>query len=805
MVESSLNLCRRASLSPRRAILPRVAFCRAAVCRLILPRPALRGLALRGLQCTAAAALFAGITAVAIALARAAPAGAAEPPTLPAARALFLDLRAARKAGDRPRAQRLRARLDGYPLAPYADYEQLMARLYNTSGAAARRFVEAHTRSPLGVRFLGHYLDAAGRGRRWGDYLSAATREPNAEKLRCYYARAKRGRGQEGEAWRLAERLFLSPTSVHDACDPLFELWRARGGLRDELVWERARLAFAARQGGLLRYIASLAPADPALEALKRVYREPQRALKLAVALDPPRRAEVLALGLERLARYDPARALRHYQSLSAEVLRDEQHARVAAAIARGGIVQREERVRDWVDARLARWGDDRLIALRLRWALAESDWAAIAAHVPALSAASRREGVWRYWRARALEARGEAGAARALWAELATERSYYGFLSADRLGQPYVYRERAPRSPLAHLPDKPSEKPPSEKPPSEKVLSNKAPSEKPPSEKPPSEKVPSNKAPSGKPPSEKSPSEKVPSNKAPSGKASPDKAPSEKTPSEKALSEKDPPEKSSPDKALFNESPGESPDKPPADASLPPWARAMLRRVRELYAIDEPSLAQSEWTHALPRLGAQQQFELGRIAAAQGWYRLAIDAANAGRHWDALELRFPLAFAAEFQRRAESQAVPAGELMAIARRESAFSPVVRSPAGARGLMQLMPSTGRALARRQGRRFNARDLYSVPHNLDLGSAYYRHLLDRFDGCRPLALAAYNAGPSRVRRWLGRDRPLDIWIETIPYPGTRDYVKAVLAYSVVFEHRLGRRAALFTERERRARR
>ena len=745
MVESSLNLCRRASLSPRRAILPWVAFCRAAVCRLILPRPALRGLALRGLQCTAARVLFAATAAVAIALARAAPAGAAEPPTLPAARALFLDLRAARKAGDRPRAQRLRARLDGYPLAPYADYEQLMARLYNTSGAAARRFVEAHTRSPLGVRFLGHYLDAAGRGRRWGDYLSAATREPNAEKLRCYYARAKRGRGQEGEAWRLAERLFLSPTSVHDACDPLFELWRARGGLRDELVWERARLAFAARQGGLLRYIASLAPADPALEALKRVYREPQRALKLAVALDPPRRAEVLALGLERLARYDPARALRHYQSLSAEVLRDEHHARVAAGIARGGIVQREERVRDWVDAQLAQWGDDRLTALRLRWALAESDWAAIAAHVPALSAASRREGVWRYWRARALEARGEADAARALWAELATERSYYGFLSADRLGQPYVYRERAPRSPLAHLPDKPSEK-------------------------------------------------------SPSGKASPDKAPSEKTPSEK-----DPPEKSSPDKALFNESPGESPDKPPADASLPPWARAMLRRVRELYAIDEPSLAQSEWTHALPRLGAQQQFELGRIAAAQGWYRLAIDAANAGRHWDALELRFPLAFAAEFQRRAESQAVPAGELMAIARRESAFSPVVRSPAGARGLMQLMPSTGRALARRQGRRFNARDLYSVPHNLDLGSAYYRHLLDRFDGCRPLALAAYNAGPSRVRRWLGRDRPLDIWIETIPYPGTRDYVKAVLAYSVVFEHRLGRRAALFTERERRARR
>lgn len=729
---------------------------------LVLRGPALRGLVLRGpvlrgRECTAALALFATTAAVAVALARAAPAGAAERPALAAARALFLDLRAAREAGDAPRARRLRARLDGYPLASYADYEQLMTRLYSTSGAAARRFVEAHARSPLGVRFLGHYLDAAGRGRRWGDYLSAATREPNAEKLRCYYARAKRGRGQEGEAWRLAERLFLSPGSVHDACDPLFRLWRAQGGLRDELVWERAKLAFAARASGLLRYIASLAADDPALEVLKRVYREPRRVLKLAAALDPPRRAEVLALGLERLSRYDPARALRRYQSLSPEVFRDQQHARVAAAIARRGLLEREERVRDWVDAHLAQWGDDRLTALRLRWALAESDWAAIEAHVPALSPARRNEGAWRYWRARALEARGAVRAARAIWAELATRRSYYGFLSADRLGQAYAYRERAPRA-----------------------------------------KFPSPKAPSLQAPSPKAPFSKAPSPKALANKP-PDAPLADKSPPDEPLPDGSIPDEAIPDEAV----PAKSiPAKP---AALPPWARAMVRRVRELYAIDEPSLAQAEWSYALPRLGAEQHFELAQIAAAEGWYRLAIDAANAGRHWDALDLRFPLAFAADFQRRAESQAVPVGELMAIARRESAFSPIARSPVGARGLMQLMPSTGLALARRAGLRLDASDLYSVDHSLDLGSAYYRQLLDRFDGQRPLALAAYNAGPNRVRHWLGRDLPLEAWIETIPYRETRDYVKAVLAYSVVFEHRLGRRAELLTERERRARR
>ena len=737
MVESSLNTACRALLPSSR----RLAFCRVAS----------RSLSFR---CTAGAAVLA---LAAVVLARALPAGAAELPALAAARALLLDLRAAREAGDEPGARRLRARLEGYPLAPYADYEQLMTRLYSTSGAAARRFVETHTRSPLGVRFLGHYLDAAGRGRRWGDYLSAATREPNAEKLRCYYARAKRGRGQEGEAWRLAERLFLSPGSVHDACDPLFRLWRAQGGLRDELVWERAKLAFAARASGLLRYIASLAADDPTLEVLKRVYREPQRVLKLAAALDPPRRAEVLVLGLERFSRYDPARALRRYQSLSAEVFRDEQHARVAAAIALRGLLEREERVRDWVDAHLAQWGDDRLTALRLRWALAESDWAAIEAHVPALSPARRNEGAWRYWRARALEARGAARAARAIWAELATERSYYGFLSADRLGQAYAYRERAPRS----KPPSPEARSPEAR--SPKVLSPEAPSSKALANKPPDAPL------------------------------------ADKSPPDEPLPEGSIPDEAVPDEAVPHKS---IPAKP---AALPLWARAMVRRVQELYAIDEPSLAQAEWSHALPRLGADQHFELAQIAAAEGWYRLAIDAANAGRHWDALDLRFPLAFAADFQRRAESQAVPVGELMAIARRESAFSPIARSPVGARGLMQLMPSTGLALARRAGLRLDASDLYRVDHSLDLGSAYYRQLLDRFDGQRPLALAAYNAGPNRVRHWLGRDLPLEAWIETIPYRETRDYVKAVLAYSVVFEHRLGRRAELLTERERRARR
>jgi soluble lytic murein transglycosylase len=140
---------------------------------------------------------------------------------------------------------------------------------------------------------------------------------------------------------------------------------------------------------------------------------------------------------------------------------------------------------------------------------------------------------------------------------------------------------------------------------------------------------------------------------------------------------------------------------------------------------------------------------------------------------------------------------------MAIARRESAFFPSARSPVGARGLMQLMPATGAAVARKAGLKLQTRELYDIERNIDLGSVYYRQLLERFDGKRPLALAAYNAGPSRVQHWIREQAPMDVWIETIPYRETRDYVKAVLAYSVVFDFRLGRDSRLLTPTEQTA--
>ena len=143
---------------------------------------------------------------------------------------------------------------------------------------------------------------------------------------------------------------------------------------------------------------------------------------------------------------------------------------------------------------------------------------------------------------------------------------------------------------------------------------------------------------------------------------------------------------------------------------------------------------------------------------------------------------------------------------MAIARRESAFFPQAHSPVGARGLMQIMPATGRQVASALGRPHTRAELYEVEHNILLGSAYYRQLLDRFAGNRVYALAAYNAGPHRVDRWRnakGQGVPVDVWVETIPYRETRNYVKNVLSYNVVFQYLLGDTHRLLTDAERQA--
>ena len=131
---------------------------------------------------------------------------------------------------------------------------------------------------------------------------------------------------------------------------------------------------------------------------------------------------------------------------------------------------------------------------------------------------------------------------------------------------------------------------------------------------------------------------------------------------------------------------------------------------------------------------------------------------------------------------------VDSGWAMAIARRESSFMADAASPVGARGLMQLMPATAREIAKKP---VKLAQLYNPVTNIDYGTDYLNYLRKRNDGNLLMATAAYNAGYSRVKQWVPQDYavPADVWVETIPYRETRDYVKAVMAYYQIYNIRL----------------
>ena len=130
---------------------------------------------------------------------------------------------------------------------------------------------------------------------------------------------------------------------------------------------------------------------------------------------------------------------------------------------------------------------------------------------------------------------------------------------------------------------------------------------------------------------------------------------------------------------------------------------------------------------------------------------------------------------------------IPINVALAITRQESAFETGAISRAGARGLMQLMPRTARITSRKINHKYLRKNLTLKPeYNVKLGSYYFREMLDKFNGSFVLALAAYNAGPNRVSRWLrtyGDPRKDGVdqvtWIELIPISETRNYVQRVL--------------------------
>lgn len=211
------------------------------------------------------------------------------------------------------------------------------------------------------------------------------------------------------------------------------------------------------------------------------------------------------------------------------------------------------------------------------------------------------------------------------------------------------------------------------------------------------------------------------------------------------------------------------------------------LVRAREAWRIEQPDWARSEWSEATTGLDAAQLLEAARLASSWGWHLMAVATATRAEVFDDFNLLYPRPYEQELSGAARRAGLPANWVWGVLRQESLYDPRARSASDALGLLQLLPATARAVARRGGLDTPTRDaLFDPSTNLLLGTAYLREQFETFGGRFALVLGAYNAGPNAVRRWLPAEpREADVWIENVPYNETRNYIQRIVWHSTVF--------------------
>jgi len=596
-------------------------------------------------------------------------------------RAAFIDVYDDAERGHWQPVEERRALLADYALWPDLEAAYLRTRLDDR--AAVRAFLESHGElkpaRDLRYRFARHLADRDAHDEFLELYREHYADAGDAE-LDCLAARAWQQSGDEVAAAKLGRRLWLVGHSQVKTCDPLFSWMRGNGHLTPALLRERLALALDNGDYLLARYLArslgdqALADANGWLRARGN----PESFLAAAdISRQSPAYQEQLAYAARRLAVSDPLGAYRHWSRLRQDMdFGDGLDRAVARDIALWATRRRLPQAEELVSSLDPQAVDNGVLTWVIRNALRDEDWARVVDAVDALEGDERDREEWRFWRAVALENTGAEAEAMLVFATLARQRSYYGFLAADRLDVDYALASAEVEA-------------------DENVIAGLA-------------------------------------------------------------------------------------------------AQPSFVRARELYYTGLDGRARSEWNEAVRDLDDDTQAQAALLAQRWNWSSRAIAmAARAGR-FDSLDLRYPLPHRDEFRESAQRAGIAESWAYGVARSESIFMRDIRSRAGAIGLMQLMPATGRSTAREIRLPYRGIDTLIDPaSNIELGATYLGKMHERFGRHPAVATAAYNAGPVRVAQWLPDSAPIDarVWVETIPFDETRDYVRRVLTSDVIFAWRL----------------
>jgi soluble lytic murein transglycosylase len=219
------------------------------------------------------------------------------------------------------------------------------------------------------------------------------------------------------------------------------------------------------------------------------------------------------------------------------------------------------------------------------------------------------------------------------------------------------------------------------------------------------------------------------------------------------------------------------------------------LSRALQLIALGLRSEGVREWNFTLRGMSERELFAAAELACEREIWDRCINTSDRTNQDVDLAQRYPTPFRDIVLARSQETGLDPAYVYGLIRQESRFIPDARSSVGASGLMQLMPNTARWVARKLALDYKPDQIVDPVINVKLGTGYLKLVLEDFGGSQAMAAAAYNAGPSRPRRWReGPSVEPAIWAENIPFNETRDYVKKVLSNAAVYGSLINGRTA-----------
>ncbi len=243
-----------------------------------------------------------------------------------------------------------------------------------------------------------------------------------------------------------------------------------------------------------------------------------------------------------------------------------------------------------------------------------------------------------------------------------------------------------------------------------------------------------------------------------------------------------------------LNQTPSFENEAPVSNMAMLKDYQPITNTIKNLYYSKQPLLASRLLNDFISELPKEDKSALIYwVANDLQWHGKSVYLSNSEEQLsNQLSLRFPVIYHNAVRQYSTNFQIPAELIYAIIRQESGFRDDVISPAGARGLMQVMPSTAFVVAKHEKIAYKDKNqLFSSEKNINIGVAYLKQLKNRYNHHPVLIAAAYNAGPSQVNYWLKNHPPkdMDIWIDTLPWHETRNYLKNIIAFYAVYQYRL----------------